>query len=337
MQKPFSQAFVINLPFKPDRLDKFMQSVPDCIGAVTHWPAVHGDTVRPPRFWKSGNGAWGCYRSHVQILEYAIANKLESYVVFEDDAIFASSFESDLQNVMANIPDDWQQLYLGGQLLHEIKNPPKRINDWVFMPYNVNRTHCFAVHQRGYYDLYDHLMSLPFVPKEHIDHHLGRLHQAGKFAVYCPRRWLVGQGEGWSNISGQFNEATYWPNPEDCAIDHPILKDPRCVFLEAPIEVAKELQHRGWHQGYWKNEEGLDKGVCEAVGHFYPNIRLAKWFEWTRREVVRDQKKIPCLYHPMLTWEKVQQFNFARWVHIVANTTDEALDQLAQEKELQCN
>lgn len=337
MKKPFSQAFVINLPFKSDRLERFMRSVPECIGGVTHWRAVHGDTVRPPRYWNAGNGAWGCYRSHMQILEYAIANKLESYVVFEDDAIFAPNFESELQSIMGNIPEDWQQLYLGGQLLHEIKNPPKRVNEWLFMPYNVNRTHCFAVHRRGYYDLYDHLMSLPFAKDDHIDHHLGRLHEKGKFAVYVPRRWIVGQGEGWSNISGKFNNATYWPDPESCAIDHPVLQDPRCIFLEAPVEVARELQLRGWHKGYWQNEDGLDRGVCEAVGHFYPEIRLREWFEWTRREVVRDNHKVPCLYHPSLSWEKVQNFNFAKWVHVVAETTDEALDQLAHERELQCN
>lgn len=331
MQKPFSEAFVINLPFKGDRLERFMRSVPKSIGEVKHWPAVHGDTVRPPRYWKAGNGAWGCYRSHMQILEYAIANQLESYVVFEDDAIFLDSFEDDLQSIMQEIPNDWQQLYLGGQLYHEIKNPPKRVNDWLFMPFNVNRTHCFAVHQRGYYELYDHLMSLPFHPKEHIDHHLGRLHEKGKFAVYVPKRWIVGQGEGWSNISGKFNEDTYWPNPEDCAADHPLLKDPRCVFLESPISVAIELQKAGWHQGYWKDENGLDRGVCEAVGHFYPEIRLREWFQWTRREAARDNMRTPCLYHPMLTWEKVQSFNFARWVHIKANTKEEAEAQLSND------
>ena len=87
-EKPFSQAFVINLPFKTDRLNRFLQSAPECLGAIKQWDAVHGDTVRPPCFWKSGNGAWGCYRSHLQILEYAISKRLESYVVFEDDAIF---------------------------------------------------------------------------------------------------------------------------------------------------------------------------------------------------------------------------------------------------------
>lgn len=328
--KYFDAAFVINLPFKGDRLSRFKAICPDILGDVLVWEAVHGDTVRPPAFWQSGNGAWGCYRSHMQVLEYAIAKKLKSYIVFEDDAIFSNTFTEDLNSFMAEVPEDWQQLYLGGQLIHEIRHPPKRMTDWVFMPYNVNRTHCFAVHERGYYAMYSHLNSLPFQPKEHIDHHLGRLHESGKFHVYCPKKWLVGQGEGWSNVSGKYNSDLYWPDPESCAMDHPLLQDPRCVFLESPLEVAKELQLLGWHQGFWKDENGLDRGVCEAIGHLYPEIKLKQWYDWARREVVRDGMRVPCLYHPALTWDKVQVLPFAHWIRIKTESAVDAVQQLSE-------
>ena len=324
MQKPFEQAYVINLPFKKDRLDRFMQSVPDCFGTIKVWSAVHGDTVRPPKCWTAGNGAWGCYRSHMQILEDAIAKKLESYVVFEDDAIFADDCEPQTWSFVEALPNDWQQIYLGGQLIHEAKRPPSRVNDNVLIPYNVNRTHAFAVHSRGYQDLYDHLCPIPFAQHEHIDHHLGRLHESGKFCVYVPNRWLVGQGSDWSNISGKFNEDTFWPHPADCCTDHELFRNPVCIFLEAPHEIARQLNAKGWHFGYTLNEDGLDKGVCEAVGHFYPEIRLREWYEWTQREVVRDHLKVPCLYHPALRWEVVQKFSFARWTRLVVSSVEEA-------------
>lgn len=330
MQKPFENAFVINLPFKPERLERFFQNVPDCFGEIKVWPAVHGDTVKVPAWWTAGRGAWGCYRSHMQILEHCIQHKVKSYVVFEDDAIFRPGCHLQLGEFIASVPLDWQQVYLGGQLYHEIKNPPKRVNGLVLMPHNVNRTHCFAVHERGYQSLVDHLYRLPFSPNEHIDHHLGRLHESGKFSVYVPNQWLVGQGSGWSNISGKFNEDTYWPNPEDCCVDHELFRNPVCVFLEAPIDVARQLHLRGWHMGYWLNEHGLDRGVCEALGHFYPEIRLREWYEWTQREVVRDKLRIPCLYHPALTIERVQKLGFARWIHIEADTVDKAIEALQQ-------
>lgn len=323
--KPFEKAFVINLPFREDRLHKFMRQVPDSFGEITVWPAVHGDTVRPPKCWTAGNGAWGCYRSHMLILEHCIAHRIHSYVVFEDDALFSTEFDTEFATILEHLPEDWAQFYLGGQLLDEMRYPPIRVNSHIFIPRNVNRTHAFAVHSRGYQQLYDHLCPLPFHTNEHIDHHLGRLHESGTFTVYCPNRWLVGQNEGASNISGRINGIQYWTHPEDCAVEHELFQDPVCVFLEAPLEVAQQLRLKGWHQGNWLTDDGLDRGVCEAAGHFYPEIRLRDWYSWVQREVVRDKLKIPCLYHPSLSWDKVQHFQFARWIHIVAENVDQAL------------
>ena len=212
--KPFEKVFVINLPFKKDRLERM--SIPKSLSNYEVWPAVHGDLIKPPKNWHSGNGAWGCYRSHMQILEYCMAKGIESYLVLEDDAIFSNDFCEVLADTMDQLPNDWCQLYLGGQLLHEIKNPPKRINESVYRPYNVNRTHCFALHQRGYQRVYDHLFELPFHRHDHIDHRLGRLHETGTFPVYCSRRWIVGQNDGPSNISGRMTEEpVFWQHPED--------------------------------------------------------------------------------------------------------------------------
>jgi len=214
--KPFQKVFVINLPFKKDRLDRIGKCMPKSLGSYQVWPAIHGDSITPPRNWHSGNGAWGCYRSHMQILEHCMANGIESYLVLEDDAIFSNDFCKVLSDTMRDIPDDWCQLYLGGQLLHELKNPPKKVTQSVYVPYNVNRTHCFALHQRGYQRVYDHLFELPFHRHDHIDHRLGRLHETGAFPVYCSRRWIVGQNAGPSNISGRVTEEpVFWQHPED--------------------------------------------------------------------------------------------------------------------------
>lgn len=325
---PFEKIFIINLPFKKDRLNKLLPTLPKSLRNFEIWPAVHGDTVRPPLNWHAGNGAWGCYRSHMQVLEYCIQHKVSSYLVLEDDALFTEEFDSVLKDTLDNIPEDWQQLYLGGHLMYEIKHPPKKINEHIYMPYNVDRTHCFAVHKRGYYDLYNHLFSLPFDKGDHIDHRLGRLHETGKFAVYCSRRWIVGQNAGESNIGHNMEEPQFWVNPENCARDHWVLKTPVCVFLDCPLEVAKALQLQGWHQGGWKNEHGLDRGVCESLSHFYPEIRLSEWYSWVQREVMRDDAVVPCLYHPRLSWELVSKFSFATWIHVKGETLQECRDNL---------
>lgn len=327
----FGKAFVINLPFKTDRLAVFQENVPKIIGDVTVWPAVHGDSVRHPEWWTAGPGAWGCYRSHMQILEHCYQNKVENYIVFEDDAIFRQDFGEQLKRFMSSLPSDWEQIYLGGQLYHEIQHPPQKVNDAVYAPYNVNRTHCFAVHRRGYEKLYRFLSQTPFANQEHIDHHLGRLHESGRFKVYCPAKWLVGQDGGSSNISGKTNSATFWIDPEKCANEARLWKHPPVVpvFLEATLDVAIELERRGWHRGKWQNAERLDRGVCDAVASIDVRTGLTQWHKAVMPEAVREGNPCVCLYHPSLTWACVSSLACATFHRITAVDAKDAELQLA--------
>lgn len=328
----FEKAFVINLPFKTDRLAQFQENVPACLGEITVWPAVHGDTVRHPAWWTAGPGAWGCYRSHMQILEHCYQHKIESYVVFEDDAIFRPDFKQSLATFLELVPNDWEQVYLGGQLYHDHQHPPRKVNDSVYVPYNVNRTHCFAVHRRGYEKLYKFLNQVPFADQEHIDHHLGRLHESGKLRIYCPSKWMVGQDSGPSNISGQHNGATYWTDPEKCSSENrkwqnkPVVP----VFLEAPLEVAIDLERRGWHRGKWQNAQRLDRGVCEALSSLDVKAGLVQWYKAVTPEAVREGNPCVCLYHPTLTWACVESLPCAKFHRIVATTAEDAERQLSE-------
>ena len=321
----FERSFVINLPFKSDRLAQFQASVPAAFGSVSVWPAVHGDSVLHPDWWTAGRGAWGCYRSHLQILEHCYQTGVDSYVVFEDDAIFRPNADSLLVSFLDELPPDWEQIYLGGQLLHEGQHPPRKVSDNVFIPYNVNRTHCFAVHRRGYEKLYKHLHAAPFQNGEHIDHHAGRLHESGNLKLYCPGKWIVGQDAGPSNISGKTNPAHFWIDPEKTGRSDWLTEPTTCVFLEAPIEVAVELQLRGWHRGHWQNADRLDRGVCDAVASSDPREGLMQWYRTVAPEAVREGHTNVCLYHPELTWSSIESLPIPNVVRVTCQTVDEAI------------
>jgi hypothetical protein len=327
----FTKSFVINLPFKTDRMEVFNRSYPTSLPPVEVWRAVHGDTVRHPSWWTSGAGAWGCLRSHYQILEKCYNEGVESYVVFEDDGIFREGFNDRLEAFLKELPDDWEQAYLGGQLLHEIRNPPRKVSENVYVPYNVNRTHCFAVHRRGYEKLYKHWNTVPFVSGEHIDHHTGRLHESGQIKVYCPGQWMVGQDGGKSNISGNNNSPTFWVDPEKLAHSHKTWEQRAIptVFLEAPISVVIELERIGWHRGHWQDDHRLDRGVCNAISG--PNMKsdLLNWQKTVIPEAVREGHSCVCLYHPSLTWACVQSIGFESITRIVTESVADAEQQLA--------
>lgn len=259
-----------------------MQQLPD------PWPfpqperfaAINGRKLPTPAQWRAGNGAWGCYRSHLLILEKCLLEGIDSYVVFEDDAGFVPDFTERLDGFVRQLPKDWGLAYLGGQHLFASKHPPVRISDHVYRPYNVNRTHAFMVRGRDNMKvLYRHLTWNSWHKKHHIDHHLGRLIQRryqsleeGKnidkesIAVYTPDRWMVGQLPTKSNICGRkWNQTRFFNDARNA--DH---SDVPFFAVLGPHRsgtscVAMVMHHLGVHMG---NQLGGYEatGGGEAVG-----------------------------------------------------------------------
>ncbi len=276
------RCFLINLDRREDRLYEWLVQLPQ------PWPfheperfaAIDGRRVATPPQWRAGNGAWGCYRSHLLILEKCLLEGIDSYVVFEDDAGFAEGFVEGVKQFGEELPDDWGLAYLGGQHLYAGRNPPQKISEHVYRPYNVNRTHAFMVRGRdAMKTLYRHLNWNEWQIKHHIDHHLGRLIQRryemvveGKtidtesVAVYTPDQWLVGQLPTKSNICGRtWNETRFFNHAKNA--DH---SDVPFYAVLGPHRsgtscVAMIMHHLGVHMG---NELGGYEatGGGEAIG-----------------------------------------------------------------------
>ncbi|MFL5330009.1 MAG: glycosyltransferase family 25 protein [Gemmataceae bacterium] len=254
----FETICCINLLRRQDRWEDFRSRLPGDwpFSEVTRFPATDGQLCAPPDWWAESAGAWGCYRSHLRIIEECLNSGIESVLIFEDDAIFPENLASETQTFMQNLPDDWQMIYLGGQLLREGFRPPERINEWVYKPYNVNRTHAYAVRGKEMLSvLYKHLLSNNWYPRHHIDHHYGRLHQAGQYQVYVPRHWIVGQLGGPSDVSNQQTETTFWNHAEEVWKRGP---EPLVIVVglheSAASRVSLALHHLGVYMG--SNLEG---------------------------------------------------------------------------------
>ena len=227
LTEAFERVYILNLPFKEDRRQRLSAHL-DALGLVD-WPgvkwqrAVCGDWCPPPAFWGAGNGAWGCLLSHAMILIDAIHDGLESYLVLEDDVCFVPQAADLLAEFMAAVPADWGQIYLGGQHLHKA---PTLVAPGVVRPHNINRTHAFAARKPHFARILQHILHYPDYMKPkftdaglaiklesnrwHVDHQLGRAHEAGHWPVYCPEWWIAGQEAGPSNISGKTNPRQWW-------------------------------------------------------------------------------------------------------------------------------
>lgn len=222
----FERVYVINLPFKADRQERLIRHF-DEVDIVksrhVRWErAICGDWTPAPPWWGAGNGAWGCLMSHVRIAQDAVHDSVASYCVLEDDVVFHPKASEMLSCVAKELPANWDQFYLGGQFLHR---RPAQVSPWIVNPYNVNRTHAFALSKDVIPRFLQHVMHAPdyFDVKVgesgqtslehnhfHIDHQIGRAHERNDWNTYAPTWWLAGQEAGSSNISGRVTKRMWW-------------------------------------------------------------------------------------------------------------------------------
>lgn len=302
----FTRVFVVNLNRREDRLNKFLAQIPD------DWPfaepqkvsAIDGKHVKPPDWWRQGPAAWGCYRSHLRLIENALNFGHKSILLLEDDALFCKNFGSKVRTFLEHVPKDWDMIYLGGQHLGVQQHPPKRVNDWVYQPWNVNRTHAFAIRGRMLQILYKHLQRQDWQKGHHIDHHLGRIHMQRQHKIYCPKEWLVGQAEGRSNISGKTPGNRFWAPAEVLNVK----ASPDQIFVAvlglhgSGSSCLAGVMHKlglhlgnnlhGNHTAHGYEPEGLAR-ICEAVVPF-PTTRFALEKEkayWMLKRWIDQRKK----------------------------------------------
>lgn len=211
----FERVAVINLSRRLERWRLFLQRLPSDwpFPPPLRFPAVDGQRQEMPAFWQVGAGAWGCYLSHLAILEDCLANDISSVLIMEDDAIFVRDFSAAVGEFFAHLPTDWEYVYLGGQHIEHHLGLPVKVNPWVYRPWNVNRLHAYGIRGHSMLErVHQHLMHPETWPRDHhIDHRLGELHKSLESGLYVPYRWLVAQAEGHSNISDKHQpERMFW-------------------------------------------------------------------------------------------------------------------------------
>lgn len=208
----FDAILCINLDRRQDRMREFCarwdeQRLPDLLGRVPErFAAIDGQKCAAPTWWKQGGGAWGCYRSHLAVIEMALNAGWQSVLIFEDDAVPVHSNTAErIRAYMESLPTDWGMAYLGGQ--HLDKSTLMRVNDQVIKPVNVNRTHAYALRMPFMLTAYKYLCGQH---NQHIDFQYGNLCAQRVHPVYAPVDWIFGQAAGKSDIARRTVPARSW-------------------------------------------------------------------------------------------------------------------------------
>ena len=111
------------------------------IAGVRRFSACDGNALVLPPHWKHTAGAYGCLRSHLQVVQQARELDHETVLIFEDDAVLDPQFSGKFTSFSGEVPADWDMLYFGA--LH--KDEPIRISDHVYRITKGNSTYAYAL------------------------------------------------------------------------------------------------------------------------------------------------------------------------------------------------
>lgn len=194
-----TQAVVINLKRRPDRLKAFAQrwSKLEVDLPMTVFQAIDGRETGVPEYWQESAGAYGCYLSHQAVLRQFDGPLL----VLEDDAVFAYDFPIVL-NAQPEV--EWDVFYLGG-----MRNAfaPSYTKPGVYRTDGVAKTHAYIARNPS---------SLVSVLDERLDEgqHVDYILRDPRIQKVAAQPFVVGQDAGVSDIMGEPRRImSFWNTP----------------------------------------------------------------------------------------------------------------------------
>lgn len=160
----FERAWVISLPERRDRREQVTAQLEAFGMPLQPGKVEFFDAHRlPDAQGFPSPGAHGCFRSHLAVLERAIAAGCRNVLVFEDDVAFAPgchAIEEDIARTLSETP--WDVAYLGHSNAATHARPS-------FAPTRqvITGAHCYAVHGDCLVALRDFLRELLDRPPGH--------------------------------------------------------------------------------------------------------------------------------------------------------------------------
>jgi GR25 family glycosyltransferase involved in LPS biosynthesis len=88
---------------------------------------------------------WGCADSHIRVWRDIVNNGYESALVFEDDISLAPDFNEKLEQIMSELPPDWDHVNLGAT--NELSINLKKFSEHLMIGQALN-AHAYIIHNR---------------------------------------------------------------------------------------------------------------------------------------------------------------------------------------------
>lgn len=132
------KKFVINLKRRDDRLKELKLPFEYTIFEATDGKSVFSE------YPVKQQGFMGCWDSHRRLFNIIKEENLEYSLIMEDDVDVVDNFNERLNEVISELPNDWDLLYLGGWNVGDIVKYSDKLNH----AKKVYTTHAFIVRQK---------------------------------------------------------------------------------------------------------------------------------------------------------------------------------------------
>lgn len=169
------------------------------IELVQRFSAIDGNAVVLPHDWMHTPGAYGCLRSHVEVVRAARAAGASSVLIFEDDAVFDPHFKEKFAAFVQELPDDWDMLFFGA--LH--KDEPVVVSEHIGRISKANSTFAYALRNT----VFDAFIELNSRAEQVLDMNSYLLQE--RFNCYCFMPNLVWVESEYSDVQNRLEHHWY--------------------------------------------------------------------------------------------------------------------------------
>jgi glycosyl transferase family 25 len=172
----FPYKVCINLDRRPERWQDMQRKFDHHgIRSVHRFSALDGDKMKLPANWMHTRGAYGCLRSHLEVVREAQQRRVPGVLIFEDDVVFDEQLEKKFRVYIAELPPDWDMLFFGA--LH--RDEPITVTDNIARITQAYSTYAYVLRDTTFADF----IELNRETQRELDHNSLILQR--RFNCYC--------------------------------------------------------------------------------------------------------------------------------------------------------
>ncbi|MDO4585000.1 MAG: hypothetical protein Q4D62_12955 [Planctomycetia bacterium] len=234
------------LSIENERFTSFCQRANEAFGEETAFTRINitpeNLPVEKPKWWVGADDRWALTQAILTALKQA-QEAGEDCEIYEDDCIFAPDFATKRAAMLADVPDNWDMIYFGGQLLARQFYPLQEIdgNETVLLCKNAHRNHAWICRSSSISRLTAWLET-PYWPcTQTCDWRIGYLQMQDDFHVYIPKTgWICGQGANHSQLDHVDYPDRWWHFTEPEATEEKALWEAFSIAQKTAAEKTSQ-------------------------------------------------------------------------------------------------